>query len=127
MIGYVTIGALDGEKSVAFYDAVLGPVGYARTFFDNGWAGYEPTNGQGQAVYLCKPFDGQPARAGNGVMIGFMAASQDEVQAAHAAALANGGSDEGGPGFRPADSTDFYGAYMRDPTGNKIAVLCRKA
>ncbi|MBQ1542097.1 hypothetical protein C5708_08000 [Caulobacter sp. CCUG 60055] len=58
-------------------------------------------------------------------MIGFRAPSQAEVQAAHAAALANGGSDEGAPGFRPADSTDFYGAYMRDPTGNKIAVYCR--
>jgi catechol 2,3-dioxygenase-like lactoylglutathione lyase family enzyme len=44
------------------------------------------------------------------------------VQAAHAAALANGGADEGGPGFRPPEGTEFYGAYFRDPVGNKFCI-----
>ena len=43
----------------------------------------------------------------------------------HAAALAHGGTDEGAPGPRPADSTNFYGAYVRDATGNKIAIFTR--
>jgi predicted lactoylglutathione lyase len=55
-------------------------------------------------------------------MIAFAAASTADVDAAHAAALANGGSDEGAPGFRPADSTAWYGAYVRDPTGNKLCL-----
>ena len=42
MLGYVTIGALDSEKSVKFYDAVFGAIGYERKFLDKGWAGYGP-------------------------------------------------------------------------------------
>ena len=123
MISYVTIGALDAAASVAFYDAVLGAVGYTRTFFDAGWAGYSPGGGSKQMVYLCPPFDGQPARAGNGIMIGFSAETRGAVDAAHAAAMASGGADEGAPGPRPPESATTYGAYMRDPTGNKLAVM----
>ena len=56
-------------------------------------------------------------------MIAFAAPSQDAVRAAHAAGLAKGGSDEGAPGMRPPDGTSFYGAYLRDPTGNKLCVF----
>ena len=124
MIGYVTIGALDVEKAMPFYDAVLGAIGYERQFFDSGWAGYG-LKGQDATTFICPPFDGQAARGGNGVMIAFKGESKEAVQAAHAAALAQGGVDEGAPGPRPADSTSFYGAYMRDPTGNKIAVFTK--
>ena len=124
MIGYVTIGALDVEKAMPFYDAVLGAIGYERQFFDGGWADYG-LKGQDANTFICPPFDGQAARGGNGVMIAFKGESKEAVQAAHAAALAQGGVDEGAPGPRPADSTSFYGAYMRDPTGNKIAVFTK--
>ena len=124
MIGYVTIGALDVEKAMPFYDAVLGAIGYERQFFDGGWADYG-LKGQDANTFICPPFDGQAARGGNGVMIAFKGESKEAVQAAHAAALAQGGVDEGAPGPRPADSTSFYGAYMRDPTGNKIAVFAK--
>ena len=124
MIGYVTIGAVDVERAMPFYDAVLGAIGYERQFFDGGWAGYG-LKGQDATTFICPPFDGQAARGGNGVMIAFKCESKEAVQAAHAAALAQGGVDEGAPGPRPADSTSFYGAYMRDPTGNKIAVFTK--
>ena len=124
MIGYVTIGALDSAASGKFYDAVLGCIGDERKFVDGSWIGYGP-KGEGpdsHSFYLCAPFDGNPARPGNGVMLAFKSHSKEEVNAAHAAGLANGGTDEGTPGPRPADSTSFYGAYLRDPTGNKICV-----
>ena len=124
MIGYVTIGAVDVEKAMPFYDAVLGAIGYERQFFDGGWAGYG-LKGQDATTFICPPFDGQAAKGGNGIMIAFKGESKEAVQAAHAAALAQGGVDEGAPGPRPADSTSFYGAYMRDPTGNKIAVFTK--
>ncbi len=124
MIGYVTIGAVDVEKAMPFYDAVLGAIGYERQFFDGGWAGYG-LKGQDATTFICPPFDGQAAKGGNGIMIAFKGESKEAVQAAHAAALAQGGVDEGAPGPRPADSTNFYGAYMRDPTGNKIAVFTK--
>jgi catechol 2,3-dioxygenase-like lactoylglutathione lyase family enzyme len=125
MIGYVTIGAADTAAALPFYDAVLGAIGYERGFFEGGWAGYGPKGAESQDVYVCPPFDGQPARAGNGIMIAFLAPSKDAVRAAYEAGLAQGGKDEGGPGPRPADSTSFYGAYLRDPTGNKLCVFAR--
>jgi predicted lactoylglutathione lyase len=73
---------------------------------------------------VCPPFDGKEARAGNGIMIAYRAPSADAVKAAYAAAMKNGGKDEGGPGFRPPDAKQgFYGAYLRDPTGNKLCVF----
>lgn len=123
-IGYVTIGALDVEKALPFYDAVLGAVGYSRAFLDGGWAGYGPKGGDAN-VFICPPFDGEPARPGNGIMLAFLAPSKDAVQAAYDAALAQGGADEGAPGPRPADSTSFYGAYVRDLTGNKLCFFTK--
>ena len=128
MDGYVTIGAVDGAKSVAFYDAVLGAIGYARAFHDKGWAGYGPKGSDTQDIFIVSATaDGKPAKAGNGIMIALKAKSKAEVDAAHQAALKSGGADEGAPGPRPADSKTFYGAYMRDPTGNKICVFVKSA
>ncbi len=122
MIGYVTIGSNDVEASLPFFDAVFGAIGGERKSFSGGWAFYGAKDSEG-SVGICKPFDGQAARAGNGIMIAFAAPSQDAVKAAHAAALANGGTDEGAPGFRPPDGNEFYGAYFRDPAGNKFCVF----
>ncbi len=125
MIGYVTIGAQDGEKSGKFYDALMGAIGNERKFSDGGWIGYGCAGEDGHSVYVCPPFDGKPATAGNGTMIAFVAPSKDAVHLAYEAALANGGTDEGSPGPRPPDSSTFYGAYLRDPTGNKICVFAK--
>lgn len=123
MLGYVTIGALDVEASGKFYDAVLGVIGDERKFSDGGWIGYGPKGENSHYVYICPPFNGEPATHGNGSMLGFKAPSKEAVNAAYDAALANGGKDEGKPGFRPPEGTEFYGAYMRDPTGNKLCVF----
>lgn len=130
MIGYVTIGALDGAKSGRFYDALFGALGSERKLADGGWIGYGAVDAQGEGftachTAICPPYDGQPARAGNGIMIAYRAASPDAVKAAHAAGLENGGRDEGAPGFRPPEAeSGFYGAYLRDPTGNKLCIFC---
>jgi catechol 2,3-dioxygenase-like lactoylglutathione lyase family enzyme len=122
MIGYVTIGAKDGEASGKFYDAFFGAFDHERKFADGGWIGYGPKGSDTQNVFVCPPFDGKPATFGNGMMIAFDAKTKAAVDAAHAAGLKAGGSDEGAPGFRPADRQSWYGAYLRDPTGNKICV-----
>jgi len=72
MIGYTTIGALDVEKSLPFWDAVFAPIGGERYFFSDGWAGYG-LKGETHNTYICPPHDGQPARGGNGIMIAFKA------------------------------------------------------
>ncbi|HWD27594.1 MAG TPA: VOC family protein [Rhizomicrobium sp.] len=122
MIGYVTIGANDSEASGRFYDAVLGACGCERKFADGGWIGYGPQGEDSHNVYLCPPFNKETACHGNGMMIAFKANAKAAVDDAHRAGLANGGSDEGRPGFRPPEKESWYGAYLRDPVGNKIAV-----
>jgi catechol 2,3-dioxygenase-like lactoylglutathione lyase family enzyme len=125
-IGYITIGYNDETSAVAFYDAVLGAIGYERGPVEGGWAFYG--RGDAPGVGLCKPFDGQAARGGNGAMTGFKTDTEDEVKAAYQAALASGGTDEGAPGFRPPEATSgFYGAYVRDAAGNKLCIYATVA
>jgi catechol 2,3-dioxygenase-like lactoylglutathione lyase family enzyme len=126
MLGYVTIGARDSEASGKFYDAVLVHVGDERKFSDNGWIGYGPKGADSHYFYVCPPFNKEPATFGNGTMMAFKAPSQEAVDAAYAAGMAAGGSDEGKPGYRPPDGDKFYGAYLRDPTGNKICIYIAK-
>src|SRR4051794_25913840 len=102
-IGYVTIGAVDSEKSGVFYDAVFGALGSERKVADGGWLGYGKV-GPGKSMTdchtaICPPHGGQPARAGNGIMIAYLGKSPDAVKAAYAGGMKNGGSDEGAPGF----------------------------
>ncbi|NWH07696.1 MAG: VOC family protein [Alphaproteobacteria bacterium] len=121
MIGYVTIGINDLDKSVAFYDAAMAEIGYKRTFKDGGWAGYGlDGKEEGLMVYLATPFDKNAASFGNGSMLAFKAPSRAAVEAFHRAGLAHGGRDEGAPGVRGEGTPPFYGAYVRDPVGNKL-------
>jgi len=122
MIGYVTIGHNDLEKACAFYDAAFAPLGYSRTFKDGGWAGYGPGGKkEGLEFYLAAPNDGGKATFGNGSMLALKADSRAAVDAFHAAALGAGGADEGAPGVRGDYDPPWYGGYVRDPSGNKLA------
>jgi catechol 2,3-dioxygenase-like lactoylglutathione lyase family enzyme len=122
MIGYITIGSNDLARSVAFFDALFTPLGYARTFHEGTWAGYGPGGRkEGLEIYLCAPFNGEKAGGGNGSMLAFKAPSRAAVEAFHAAALAHGGVDEGAPGVRGNFDPPMYMAYVRDPEGNKLA------
>lgn len=121
---YVTIGASPVEPSFAFYDAVLGAIGWSSHASFGGGRGYSKGGtGDGFLAWIVKPFDGSPASAGNGAMVAFPAASRAQVEAFHAAGMAQGGTDEGAPGLRPQYGPDWYAAYLRDPFGNKIAVV----
>ena len=90
-----------------------------------GWGRYEQQGAVQDALWVCKPFNGQPASVGNGGMVALWAKGWREVEAFHATALAHGGSSEGAPGLRLSYNPDFYAAYVRDPDGNKLAVVCR--
>jgi catechol 2,3-dioxygenase-like lactoylglutathione lyase family enzyme len=116
----VTLGTADLDRAIRFYDPVMAVLGLARLpDAPPGWAGWGPPDGPG--LWLCAPFDGRPATAGNGSMVTFRATGAAQVRAFHAAALAHGGTDEGPPGTRPAYDPGFYVAYVRDPDGHKLA------
>jgi catechol 2,3-dioxygenase-like lactoylglutathione lyase family enzyme len=135
MFAYICLGSNDLARAGKFYDATLGVLGYRRCDTSaesetswSGWIGwgiYEAEGAVQDALWICKPFNGQPAIAGNGAMVALWARSWREVQAFHAAALAHGGTSEGAPGLRLQYNPDFYAAYVRDPDGNKLAVVCR--
>lgn len=124
MSAYVTVGANDPAKSNSFYDAVLATIGWGSHADCPGWRAYsEGGGGKGFVLWVAKPFDKAAATAGNGAMVGFMAKSHKEVEAFYAAAMANGGADEGAPGPRSHYGPHWYSAYMRDPAGNKLAIV----
>lgn len=127
MIAYVTVGADDIERAKQFYSAFLPALGYRLSEGPEGLSWTLPVPSGEDPVqpdfYVKPPFDGRPALPGNGAMVAFEARGQAEVRALHAAALAAGGADEGGPGFRAAYGPRFYVGYLRDPQGNKIALF----
>ncbi len=127
MIAYVTVGADDFARAKRFYSAFLPALGYTLSEGAEGLSYALPVEpGQSPVLpdfYVKPTFDGRPASAGNGSMVAFEAANQQQVRDLHAAALAAGGTDEGQPGFRAAYGPRFYVSYLRDPQGNKIALF----
>jgi catechol 2,3-dioxygenase-like lactoylglutathione lyase family enzyme len=116
MIGYTTLGTNDLPRAAAFYDELFAVLGIKRIMdFGSGYAWGTTMDQPGFG--LMKPFNGQPATVGNGVMIALVCQTQDQVKALHAKALALGGADEGAPGPR---GEGFYAAYFRDLDGNKL-------
>jgi catechol 2,3-dioxygenase-like lactoylglutathione lyase family enzyme len=124
MIGYVTLGTDDLDRSRAFYDALFTELGASRLMeMDSGFTLYGTGWGK-PGIAVTRPYNGEPARAGNGNMVSLVVDSRDKVDRLHARALELGGSDEGAPGLRgPEGDRAFYGAYFRDPDGNKFCVF----
>jgi predicted lactoylglutathione lyase len=116
MIGYVTLGTNDREKSSKFYDALCSELGSGRMMENDKFIAWGKPGG-GAGIGLTAPFDGNAASVGNGVMVAFEAKDQAQVQHLYDIALANGGTCEGPPGDRGGG---FYAGYFRDPDGNKL-------
>lgn len=129
MFSHITVGTTDLEKAETFYDALLLPLGIVkRDVVPDGGPQALCWLSPGTPLlrfYVYQPFDGDPASAGNGTMIAFNAPSSAAIDTAFNAALANGGTSEGEPGPRPHYSPGYYGAYLRDPDGNKIHITHR--
>lgn len=125
MFSHVTIGSSDPDKAAAFYDAVLAALGIPVFFKAPGLASYGTATGP--KVFVLKPFNGEAHVPGNGGHVAFLAPDRASVDAFHATALAMGGSDEGAPGRRPHYHPNYYGAYVRDPEGNKLQAVCHSS
>ena len=121
-ISYIMIGSNDLDRSRQFYDAVMQHIGGTIAHDYPGMTfGYALPGGA--TVWVTRPHNKAEARPANGSMPGFGLSSRDAIDAAHAAALAHGGTCEGPPGPRPLYGPDFYGAYVRDPDGNKMSFV----
>ena len=116
MIGYVTVGTNDLPRAARFYDAIAAEMGTGRMMEFETFIAWG-TPGGGCGIAATKPYDGQGATVGNGVMVAFEARDKEQVERLYQIALDNGGSDEGAPGPR---GDGFYAGYFRDPDGNKL-------
>jgi predicted lactoylglutathione lyase len=116
MLGYITLGTNDLERACNFYDALFGSIGESRIFEQDGFIGWG-TSMENPALTITKPFDGNPATVGNGVMAAFLMPSSEAVDAFYTKAIELGAGDEGAPGSR---GEGFYAGYFRDLDGNKL-------
>jgi predicted lactoylglutathione lyase len=119
MIGYVTLGTNAIDKAAAFYDDLLSGIGAVRSMESESFIAWS-TGDNSPALSVIKPYDGNTATVGNGVMVAVVVNSRDLVDQLHARALELGGSDEGAPGER---MPNFYAGYFRDLDGNKLNIF----
>jgi lactoylglutathione lyase len=126
VFSHVFVSVNDFERALAFHGAVMRSLGIELRFCerDKPWAGWHSADRSRPFFVICKPFDGQPHDPGNGQMVAFAAPDRATVRATYQAALAHGGTCEGQPGLRPHYHANYYGAYFRDPEGNKFCVAC---
>jgi catechol 2,3-dioxygenase-like lactoylglutathione lyase family enzyme len=114
-IDHLTVPVADFERSRAFYRASLAPLGYREIEVDD----YIAFGAPGSEDLCIEP--GGPVTPR--LHIAFAAASQEEVQAWHAAALAAGGTDNGAPGERPQYHPGYYAAFVLDPDGHNVEAV----
>lgn len=124
MLSHVMVGVKDVAQACRFYGPILETLGLKPRFADSHWAGWQPSTDDRPLFIVTKPFNGEEPIAGNGQMIALMAGTRAIVDRCHALALGLGGTDAGKPGVRAHYHPDYYGAYFRDPDGNKLCVCC---
>lgn len=117
MLDHASLGVRDLERSAAFYAAVLAPLGLVKLAQREGRIGF----GKRYPELWLNHRPHMPAVADDtGSHICLRARSEEAVRDFHAAALANGGTDDGQPEPRQATMTTYFAAFIRDPDGNRI-------
>lgn len=118
MIGYVTIGVSDMARAKEFYSNLLTDTG-AKVLLDMGRIAFIGKSMKEPMLAVCTPFDCEANHPGNGNMVAIPAGSKESVDVLYKKAIELGAACDGEPGQRIPDQ--FYGAYVRDPDGNKLA------
>ena len=127
MLHHASFGVADIEKAARFYDAALGALGYIRVWEDlrPGEAGQAvgyglPGGGDKLAI---KAVEAGQVAPGAGFHLAFAAPDRQSVIEFHAAALAHGGVDNGGPGLRQHYGLNYFAAFVIDPDGYRIEAV----
>ena len=120
MIGYVTLGTNNFDAATKFYDELFKTIGADRQLELETFVAWG-TGRSSPAVSITKPFDGNAASVGNGVMVAIALKAPDQVDEFYAKALSLGATDEGVPGKRYGN---LYVGYFRDLDGNKLNGFC---
>jgi catechol 2,3-dioxygenase-like lactoylglutathione lyase family enzyme len=126
VFSHIFVGVSNFDRALAFYAPLMEVLGNELRFCDRErpWAAWQSHPEPRPLFLIGAPHDGQPHAPGNGQMTAFLAATRATVDKAHEIALMMDGTSEGEPGLRPEYHEHYYGAYFRDPEGNKICVVC---
>ncbi|MDY0745402.1 VOC family protein [Paucibacter sp. R3-3] len=127
MFSHIFIGISDFDRALRFYRPVLEEgLGLKLRFIetDRPWAGWQSEGVARPLLLIGSPYDGAAHSPGNGQMTALLAESRAAVDRSYELALAHGGRNDGAPGLRPEYHEHYYGAYFRDPDGNKLCVAC---
>ncbi|MCQ4160469.1 VOC family protein [Roseomonas sp. GC11] len=129
MISHVSLGISDFARAFGFYAALATALGLKLRFHspETSQAAWGPEDQGRPLLFITPPFDGQPPNPGNGPMLALLAPDRATVRQCHALALEMGGRCEGAPGPRSHYHPSYYGAYVRDPDGNKLCFVCHHA
>jgi len=120
-LAHASFGVADLARSIAFYDAALAPLGGVRVWTVADGAGYGPPGGPDLLALKRQARPVTPP--GPGFHLALHASSREAVARFHAAALAQGGRDDGAPGLRPHYGPSYYAAFVFDPDGNKLEAV----
>jgi catechol 2,3-dioxygenase-like lactoylglutathione lyase family enzyme len=120
MLHHISLGVADLARACAFYDAALGALGYRRVFEHQAAVGYGIHDGEDK---LCLKLQSTPRAPGPGFHLAFAAPSREAVARFHAAGVASGGRDNGGPGLRPAYGPNYFAAFLVDPDGHPVEAV----
>jgi catechol 2,3-dioxygenase-like lactoylglutathione lyase family enzyme len=117
MFDHVGLKARDFRTSLAFYRAVLAPLGYEAQQVDEVGrsAGFGPKGTV--ALWLS---EGSPRSSAH---LAFASPSRAGVESFFEAGLRSGGKDNGKPGLRPDYGKDYYAAFVIDPDGNNVEAV----
>ena len=118
ILDHIGFHVTDLAESKAFYTQALAPLGIVVCMEGEGWAmlgkGGKPEFWIGALGEVAGP-----------IHLAFVAESREQVRQFHAAALAAGGKDNGGPGLRDYHPT-YYGAFVIGPDGHNVEAVCHR-
>jgi uncharacterized protein YndB with AHSA1/START domain/catechol 2,3-dioxygenase-like lactoylglutathione lyase family enzyme len=129
LFSHVFVGVSDFGRALSFYRALFACLGIEERFCEpqRPWAGWQTAGTMRPLFLIGAPYDQRAHAPGNGQMVAFAATSRELVDRVYITALEHGAPSEGPPGLRPEYHAHYYGAYFRDPDGNKLCVVCHAA
>jgi catechol 2,3-dioxygenase-like lactoylglutathione lyase family enzyme len=127
MLDHVSITVSDIAAAERFYDAVMQALGVVKVGSRENWLGYgERADAAFPERVFIAIYKGPTPEPGSRRHWCFKARTRAEVDAFWDAGLAAGGSDDGPPGLRNYHAS-YYGAFLRDPDGNRVEAVCNQA
>ena len=129
MFSHICLGTNNLSESISFYDQVMPTLNIQRQETGETYACYGDIKDVGSGInclFIGETFNGNKATAGNGVNVALLAETRNQVREFYEIAIKSGGVCDGAPGSRDVHP-NFFAAYVLDPTGNKLVVVCHSS